>query len=290
MSKLTANLLVLLGSASYGMLSTVTKLAYQQGFSTAQVVGSQMFFGCLGFWLSSRVYWRQTFSLSLKNIGSLMLTGAMSGLTGVFYYLSLKTLPASYAVILLFQFTWMGIALDYIIHKRKPTLVQQVAAAIIMAGTLPAVGYSSNTVTTALTAQGVFLGLLSALSYTLFIYLSGSAVKHAPTIVRNNWMVAGAATTAFIVFPPLFLVDGSLAAGLWKYGGFLGLFGILLPFYLFAKGVPHIGTSRAAFLGAVELPVVIIFSVLLLNEPMTAIQLTGIGVILAGIFLSVSNK
>ncbi|MPM89147.1 hypothetical protein SDC9_136255 [bioreactor metagenome] len=159
-----------------------------------------------------------------------------------------------------------------------------------MAGTLLAVGYSSNTFSAILTAPGLFLGLLAALSYTLFIYFSGSTAKHAPTIVRNNWMVVGAAAIAFIVFPPHFITDGSLAAGLWQYGGFLGLFGILIPFYLFAKGVPHIGTSRAALLGAVELPVVIVFSVLLLNEPLTAIQLAGIAIILAGIILSVLKK
>ncbi|MDD4600086.1 MAG: DMT family transporter [Negativicutes bacterium] len=287
MNKSLASILVFLGSASYGLLSTVTKLAYQHGFTTAQVVGSQMFFGWLGFWLSSHSYWRQTLSLSFKEIAALATTGAMSGLTGIFYYLSLKTLPASYAVILLFQFTWLGIGLDYIAHNRKPSLFQQISAGIIMAGTVLAVGYSSAASASSLTLSGVLLGLLSALSYTLFIYLSGRTVRQAPTIVRNNWMVLGAVIIAFIVFPPRFLIDGSLPAGLWQYGGFLGLFGIILPFYLFAKGVPYIGTSRAALLGAVELPVVIACSFWLLNEQLTLLQLSGIGIILAGILLSV---
>lgn len=37
-------LLVFLGACSYGILSTIVKLAYGQGYS-AEVVGGQIFFG-----------------------------------------------------------------------------------------------------------------------------------------------------------------------------------------------------------------------------------------------------
>lgn len=288
MNRCFASFLVFLGSASYGLLSTATKLAYQHGFSTAQVVGSQMVFGCLGFWLSSHSYWQKTFSLSLREIILLATAGAMSGLTGVFYYLSLKALPASYAVILLFQFTWMGIGFDYLFNGKKPSVLQLAAAAVIMAGTTLAVGYS--TAASAFNLHGVSLGLLSALTYTLFIYFSGSIVRNVPTIVRNNWMVSGAAAAVLLIFPPYFFVDGSLSSGLLYYGGFLGLFGILIPFYLFAKGVPHIGPGKAALLGAIELPVVIICSFFLLKEQLGFSQLAGIGIILIGILLSVVKK
>lgn len=49
MTKLTASTLVLLGSASYGVLSTIIKLAYLNGFLPAQVIGSQAFFGAFAF-------------------------------------------------------------------------------------------------------------------------------------------------------------------------------------------------------------------------------------------------
>lgn len=38
-------LLVFLGACSYGILSTIVKLAYGQGYSPAEVIGGQMFFG-----------------------------------------------------------------------------------------------------------------------------------------------------------------------------------------------------------------------------------------------------
>lgn len=289
MNQITASAMVFAGSAFYGLLSTATKLAYLNGFTTAQVVGSQMFFGCLGFWLSSFSLWRQTVHLPLKDIAALMLTGAMSGLTGAVYYLALVKLPASYAVVLLFQFTWLGMVLDYIHHRRRPTALQKISAIIIMTGTVLAVGITSQN-SAGISTEGIIWGLAATASYTLFIHFSGRSAPAAPTIVRNNWMVLGAVTIAFIVFPPQFLYDGSIGAGLWRYGGFLALFGIILPFYFFAKGVPHIGTGRAALLGAVELPVVILCSVLLLNEQLTLIQAAGILIILAGILLSVMQK
>lgn len=61
---------------------------------------------------------------------------------------------------------------------------------------------------------------------------------------------------------------------------------MILPPYVFAKGAPHLDTGMAAILGAVELPVVIIVSGLLLGERTGWVQWLGIGLILAGIILS----
>lgn len=286
MTKLTASSLVLLGSASYGMLSTITKLAYQGGFSPAQVVGSQMFFGALGFWLSSFCCWKASWQLSFRSILQLLLTGSLSGLTGIFYYLSLQTLPASYAVILLFQFTWIGLGLEWLFANRRPTQRKVLAAIVIAVGTFPAAGLSIYSISPLLPIPGLVLGLLAAVSYALFIHLNANNSVQAPIMICNNWMVTGALLIAFIVFPPQFLFDNSLSSGLWMYGGFLGLFGIIIPFYLFAKGTPHIGTGSSAVLGAVELPVVIACSLLFLDEQISLHQATGIAIILFGIWLS----
>jgi drug/metabolite transporter (DMT)-like permease len=61
---------------------------------------------------------------------------------------------------------------------------------------------------------------------------------------------------------------------------------MILPSYLFAKGAPFVETGLASVLGAVELPVVIVCSALLLQEPQGAGQWMGILVILLGIFVS----
>ncbi|WP_239551385.1 EamA family transporter [Paenibacillus elgii] len=117
-----ASLLVLTGAASYGILSTCVKLAYKDGFSPAEVTGSQVMFGFVALWLLSIRCWgymkKMPRIVFLKLLGS----GVFTGLTGVFYYFALQTLSASFAVLLLFQFTWMGLLADWLLQKKRPTV------------------------------------------------------------------------------------------------------------------------------------------------------------------------
>ena len=66
----------------------------------------------------------------------------------------------------------------------------------------------------------------------------------------------------------------------------MSVFGMVLPSYLYAKGAPFIETGLAAILGSIELPVVIVFSSVLLNETTSLTQWVGIVVILLGIVVS----
>lgn len=288
MNKLLAGIFVFIGSACYGMLSTMTKLAYVEGFSTADIVGSQNLFAWSVFWLCCCPNWKKMFCLPIKTIVALVLSGCCTALTGVFYYLSLKTLSASFAVVLLFQFTWIGIMFDWAWGKNKPTRNKWIAVAFILAGTALAAssGYSDAA---AISGVGVCFALLAAICYALFVNFSGHVATHVPTLIRNAWMVTGALLLTWLVFPPHFLVDHSLQRGLWFWGGFMALFGAILPAYLFAKGVPSIGTGMATILGAVEFPVVIIFSSYLLKEETTWLQWGGILIIFLGILISVGK-
>lgn len=281
--KIIAGLCVLIGAASYGLLSTVTKLAYQRGFTTGEMTGSQMLFGCIGFWLCSVKFWPRMFQIPVRTIAALLLGGAVSALTGIFYYLALQQLAASFAVILLFQFAWMGILIDWALHQQRPTKWHWLSIAFILAGTYLAAGYQLNFATDGFSVTGTLLGLLAAVTYTIFINLSGHLATGVDVLVRNTWMVTGSMVFSFIVFPPRFLFNGAISSGLWFWGGFLGFFGVLIPFYLFAKGVPRIGSGMAAILGAVELPVVIIMSAIWLYETITIVQWIGVLIILVGV-------
>ncbi|MDQ0418089.1 drug/metabolite transporter (DMT)-like permease [Croceifilum oryzae] len=287
MSRIKASILVLIAGISYGFISLFVKLAYAKGYSPAQVSGSQVFFGVIGMWYLAyrvRLEWRKK-QISRKDLISLLLGGAFSAITGVTYYLCLQTTPASFAIILMFQFTWMGMLIECVKSRRKPTKDELISIVVILLGTFLAAGISAEELSN-LSGIGVFYGLLSAIGYTGFIYFNGTLAPTVHPTLRGAWMITGTLIAIFGVYPPTFLVDGTLLDGLWAWGLLLGLFGSLIPSYLFAIGIPHIGSGMASILGSVELPVVILTSALLLSESVSMIQWVGTILILVGIGFS----
>ncbi|WP_315823699.1 EamA family transporter [Paraflavitalea speifideaquila] len=111
--------MVFAGACSFGILSTFVKLAYREGYTPAEIAGTQAFTGMFVLWLWAWFNRKQQKEPGtcqpLRNAWWPVLgTGAAIGLTTFVYYVSVKYIPASIAIILLMQFTWMGVLLDYI--------------------------------------------------------------------------------------------------------------------------------------------------------------------------------
>lgn len=274
--------LVFLGACSYGILSTFVKLAYRAGFVVQDVVGSQMFLGAVLLWVPSLFALRRKRQMTGKTGLYLLVAGVPAGLTGVFYYVSLQYISASLAIILLFQFTWMGVLIDAVLERKWPGKEKLAALVLLIIGTLLAGGVFEQDIKN-LPPIGLLFGFLSAISYSLTIFFSGKAAPQVNFWVRSAMMTTGSMLIAFLIFPPAFLVNGSLTSGLLPYSLLLSVFGAVIPLLLFNLGIPHIGVGLGTILGAAELPTAIIMSSLLLGEHVTLLQWTGVIVILLGV-------
>ncbi|WP_150268784.1 EamA family transporter [Paenibacillus tepidiphilus] len=293
---------VLVGAMSYGILSTIVVLAYGEGYQLGEVVGTQLLTGCILAWLLALyTKWKasrkeqnavkQTAApklapvrLTWKQRLLLMLAGAPTVVTGLLYYQSLRYIPASLAIILLFQFTWISVLIQAVSKRQRPDKITVLTLLLLFGGTLLAAGIL-NQETAGFDLLGLSLGLLSAVSYSLFIIFSGKAVPAAHPAYRSAWMVTGGLLLLCILFPPYFLFNGLLWGQLLLYGFLLGLFGAFIPPLLFAIGVPHIGGAMAGILGAAELPVAVLLSSFVLHEQVSGLQWAGVVLVLLGVAL-----
>lgn len=281
------SLLVLLGACSYGVLAVIIKLAYEAGFSVIEVIGSQYFFGWLMLVILTLLFSRKR--VSLKKALILTLAGTASGLTGIFYGTSLKTIPASISIVLLFQFAWIGIILESIVDRRLPSRGKLLSVVLLIIGTFLASGMLGSSYAE-LDFKGVIFGLLSAFTFSLFIFNSGRLATDVPFLNRGLFMTTGAILLLTICFSPSFLFNGSMSDGLWKYGILLGLFGAAIPIIAFAVGSPKTGSGLATILGGAELPTAIIASIIVLKEFVSLIQWVGVLLIIIGISVSPINQ
>jgi drug/metabolite transporter (DMT)-like permease len=279
-------LIVLLGGSSYGILSTVVKLAYSKGFTMSQVSGGQLLMGTLLLWLI--VLFTKKQKLGLIQIGKLLVSGIPVGLTSVFYYQALQTLDASLAIVFLFQFVWIGTLLEWLIARKRPTIGKIISIIILLIGTVLSSGLLINGVIE-MPLSGFIWGMLSAVTFSAFIFVSSAVGNDLPPVQKSAILSTGGLITVMVLFPPTFLLDINELVGVAPYGFFLGLFGVVLPPVLFAIGMPRVGVGLGTILAAAELPVAVIMSAFILAEQVLIIQWVGVVVILAGIYVGNLN-
>lgn len=273
-------LFVILGGCSFGILSTFVKLGYEHGFNTEQIVSMQFIVGFLMFAIVTLFSKKQTLSIDI--ILALVASGIPMALTGVFYYNSLNYLDASIAIVLLFQYTWMGLILDALIDKKRPSKTHIIAVSFLLIGSLGAVNIF-NLKSMTLPLMGITWGLLAAVSFTGFIFVSGRVASHVPSLMKSMLMSVGALFVIVLIYPPTYLLTGNYMMSLWALGLILGLFGVVLPPFLFSISIPKVGNGLGTILSSSELPMAIIMSMIVLHEKVQWIQLLGVCIILCGI-------
>lgn len=276
--------MIIVASSSYGILSTIVKLAMGEGYSASEAITSQYLFGFVLALILVLVTQRQLPRLNRHGIVILFFAGSFTAITGIVYGQALIYLPASLAVVMLFQFTWIGTFIDCALKRRLPTRPETISLLVLFAGTILAAGILDVDLS-AIPMKGWILGLLSALSFAIFIQFNACQVEGVSNIMRTLLMSIVALLIVSLVLSPEILWNGQLTSGLWKYGLALGLFGVIFPIILFSIAAPKVGGAMTSILSAMELPVAVMVSVLVLGETLSPLQVVGIILVLIGMTL-----
>lgn len=278
---------VLLGSASYGLLSTVVKLAYAKGYTTAEVVLSQFFWGVVGLGLLNLITAQPPSKPTRQDKRQLMLAGLPLGLTGLLYYFCVRELSAGIAVVLLMQSVWMGVFIEAFLKRRWPELSKMGGVVLVLIGTFFATNLWNES--SAVTGTGLALGLLSALSYAWTLFASSRVAAHLSPLQRGQYMVRGGALLVAMAFGVLGLLQqphGPFQFQIFaSYGLFLALFGTIIPPLMLNRGFPVVGVGLGSILSSVELPFAMMMAYLLLGEKINLTQGLGVALILGAIVL-----
>lgn len=288
--KLKGGLFVFFGACSFGMLSTIVKTAYSEGFTLGQITGMQTLGGATILWLLYLLTRKKTSKQTIEQQPKtkwwkISLAGCFTGLVGIFYYKCIQILPASIAIILLMQYLWISILIELVVFKKKPQPIQLIAVAIVLAGTIFAAGILNQS--NDIKMEGVVYGLLAACCYAIFLMTSGRTGTDLPFLKKSALMITGSLILTWIIFPPLFLLDGTLInTSLLKWGIGLALLGTVVPPLFFSIGVPRVGVSLGAILSAAELPVAVTASHFILREHVETFQWLGVCLILGAIVLT----
>ncbi len=278
--------LVALGATSYGMLATFVKLAYKDGFTTAEVTSSQFIYGIIGV-LIINLFQKfnnkeKAVQASSKNIAQLMIAGTSLGMTSVFYYLCVRYIDVSIAIVLPMQTVWMGVLLEWFLDKKLPSTQKIVSVIIVLLGTFLATKlYEFNI---KLDWRGIFWGILAAASFTTTMFTANKVALGISSAQRSLYMLLGGAVIVFTF--SAFTQVGSLNLDIFKnYGLFLALFGTIIPPMLLNAGFPKTGLGLGSIVASLELPVSVMMAYLILKEEVVIWQWFGILLIILAIVI-----
>lgn len=284
--------LVGLGATSYGMLATFVKLAYadvsSQGlhYTPAEVITAQFAIGILVI-LGINAFQKSRKGNAVVNatsldIKKLMLVGTSTGLTSIFYYLAVKYIPVSIGIVLLMQTVWMGVVLEMLLDKKKPSNIKIIAVLVVLIGTALATNLFSATFE--LDWRGIILGLLAAASFTTTMFAANKVATSISTAQRSLYMLLGGAFVVFI-FALLTQHTPFNFDIFYKWGILIALFGTVIPPMLLNAGFPLTGIGLGSIVSALELPVSVMMAFVLLNESVVFTQWIGIVLILLAIVM-----
>ena len=284
--------LVVLGATSYGMLATFVKIAYGEGFTTPEVTIAQFVYGITGMLLITMFQkskkGNDVAKASTKNISQLVLAGTSLGMTSIFYYLAVKYIPVSIAIVLLMQTVWMGVLFEMILEKKRPSTQKIISVLIVLFGTALATNLIQSKV--ALDWRGIALGLLAAASFTTTMFTANRVARHISSAQHSLYMLLGSAVivTGFAIATQNTPFNFEI---FMKWGIVLALFGTIIPPLLFNAGFPLTGIGLGSIVSALELPVSVLMAYVLLGEKVIFIQWIGIIlIILAIVIMNVNVK
>jgi drug/metabolite transporter (DMT)-like permease len=205
------------------------------------------------------------------------------------YYQSVQYITASVAVVVLMQFTWMTVLLDWCFLKNKPSIRLLVTIPVILGGTVLASGGQELLHT--ISFKGLALAFGAALLYALYIVANSRIAKHIAPVTKSAMQVSGAAMSILVVNSGTLLTGIPATVAFFKWTGLLALFGTIIPPLLFAKGIPKVGASFSSVIMVAEMPMAILCAATVLDEPIEPIQYVGMLIMLGSIiYLTIQRR
>src|SRR5690606_8933484 len=197
---------VVLGAASFGILSTFVKKAYEQGFTLGEVTGIQSLFGLLILWLligilllTNKNYFARYSATSPR--WQIIISGLSTGAVSILYYKSVQLVPASLAIILLLQYIWIGQLIECIFFGTRISRRETIGIAAIVLSAVLVTGLLGDDVLVVGIA-GIGYGLLAETAYALFIVVSGRVGNDHPPLQKSALLIVGAFLLILIVLQP----------------------------------------------------------------------------------------
>jgi len=274
----TGAALVALAALCWGLSGGIAGILLNDGWDALVIT---VFRGTIGLlfvlvWLALRPHGSGLASRKLwfwSTIAGLGVAGNFA-----FYFISITQSSVAVAATLMYCAPVFVYLVSFALKLERPTPLKWAAIGMVMLGIVLLTGIY-KTGTGGVTLIGAGAGLLSGLSYAIFIFGFKYAAPHGtPQAVL---VVAFAALVAvFIGFVEASQIVAVFGSPSWVLFVLLGVLGAGVSFTLYISGLRHTAPAVASVVALVEPVSATLFGVVILNESLDGLQIVGMGLIL----------
>lgn len=195
-----------------------------------------------------------------------------------FYFLSINEGSVAVAATLMYCAPVFVYLISFACGLEQPSIQKWTAMLVVMIGVVLLTGiYTQDAGFT--TMLGISFGLLSGLSYAVFIF----GFKYAAPNGSPQAILSIALAVLVLVLIGLIDIEQAIdvpASSSWPLFAILGIFGGGVSFILYIVGLKYTAPSVAAVVAMVEPVTASLFGVAVLNQSLTGVQIIGMALIL----------
>lgn len=284
-------LLAVVGAIFFSAKAIVAKLMYRYHVDAVMVLTLRMMLSLPMFAIVAIWQARKAPSLSRRDIGAIIFLGLIGYYLSSFLdFLGLQYISAGLERLILFLTPSFVLLISFTFYRRHVSMVEWGALLVSYLGTALVLQHDIHTGGSHV-VLGSVLVLGAAISYALYLIFSGELVRRvgAMRLVAYAMCVSSVACIVqfFVLRPASTLMQ---PAEVMQLSLVNAIFCTVLPVFLTMIAVARIGAPGAAQAGLVGPVSTLFLGAMLLNEPITVIQLLGTTLVLSGIYLLSRKK
>lgn len=287
MNKISGFLYGLLSSASFGLIPLFTLPAMQQGMNFESILFYRFLFAALALG-AILLLDGQSFRIRKQEIPSLILLALLYLMSAVFLFWGYKFMASGVATTLHFMYPVLTTLIMMLFFGEKKSIWRLGAIVLAVAGVFfLSSGDDSGTVT----ALGIFIVLLSALGYALYLVtVSQLKVGQMKGLRLTFWVFLFGTLLLFIGIAPTTGVQSIPAGHTLGNLAMLALIPTVISNLALVRAVKSIGSTLTSVLGAMEPVTAVCVGIFIFGEAFTAGIGLGIGLIIAAVTVIILKR
>jgi drug/metabolite transporter (DMT)-like permease len=279
--------MVVAASIAFSTKAVIVKLAYRHGVDAVTLLAMRMllaapFFALLAAWVARHGEDAAIGARDARAVVGLGIIGYY--LASLFDFFGLQYITAALERLVLFVYPTFVVLISAAWLGRRITARDVFALVVTYIG-VALVFVNDLTTQQGNVALGTFWVLLSALAYAAYLVMSGQLVKRVGSVRLACY--AGLVSSVAVVLHFMVVRDAAVLlaqpAAVWWLSLLMATVATVLPIVMMTDGIRRIGSSHASMLGAIGPVSTIALGAVFLGEPVTAVQLAGAGLVLAGV-------